>query len=390
MKKIFTLLFACFAFYNFSLAAKHPLISTDLLISEVYGGGGNTGAPYQNDFVEIYNNGASSVNLGGLSIQYGSAAGFPSAGNSIALSSFILPAGKYYLIKLGSGGAVGAILPSPDQNATTNISATAGKVYLVNGTVPLLSCTDPLIIDFVGYGTTASCSEGANAPAGSNTNSLNRTFPGVDTDNNSVDFTTASPTPRSSAFVLPISTVQIFTANKTSSTSSLNWFINCNTNAVTIDVERSANGRNFDRIFSQTATQERCSAAFTFTDAQPLKGVNYYRLKVTNIDGEVSYSGVASTRFGGSEPIKAVPTIASNDVQIFYEAAAAGISTWIVYDANGRAVRKTDASLTKGQNAVRINLSNLNKGQYQISGITASGKTETVQIIKDNVVKNGW
>ena len=49
--------------------------SQTLVISQVYGGGGNSGATYSNDFIEIYNRGATAVDLTGWSIQYASAAG---------------------------------------------------------------------------------------------------------------------------------------------------------------------------------------------------------------------------------------------------------------------------------------------------------------------------
>ena len=42
-------------------------------ISQVYGGGGNNGATYMNDFIELFNSGATTVNLVGWSVQYNSA-----------------------------------------------------------------------------------------------------------------------------------------------------------------------------------------------------------------------------------------------------------------------------------------------------------------------------
>jgi len=35
-----------------------------MVISQVYGGGGNSGATYKNDFVELFNNGTSAVPVG--------------------------------------------------------------------------------------------------------------------------------------------------------------------------------------------------------------------------------------------------------------------------------------------------------------------------------------
>jgi len=43
------------------------------VISQIYGGGGNSGAAFQNDFVELFNPGTVSFDLTGWSIQYASA-----------------------------------------------------------------------------------------------------------------------------------------------------------------------------------------------------------------------------------------------------------------------------------------------------------------------------
>ena len=57
-------------------------VSADLVISQVYGGGGNSGAPYKNDFVELFNRGSAAVSLDGLSVQYASATGTGNLGAS--------------------------------------------------------------------------------------------------------------------------------------------------------------------------------------------------------------------------------------------------------------------------------------------------------------------
>ncbi|MET0523240.1 MAG: lamin tail domain-containing protein, partial [Nocardioides sp.] len=48
---------------------------TGLVISEVYGGGGNSGAVYTNDFIELYNPTAAAIDVTGWSVQYRSATG---------------------------------------------------------------------------------------------------------------------------------------------------------------------------------------------------------------------------------------------------------------------------------------------------------------------------
>jgi len=180
----------------FSITAPPPC--GDVRISQVYGGGGNSGAPYTHDFIEIYNGGPSTVNLSGYSVQYASSTGTSWTGANL---NGTIASGKYYLVRLATGGANGAALPTPDATGTMNMSVAAGKVALVSSTTALtVACpSGAQIIDFVGYGTAANCSESANGPAHSNTTAILRDNNGcTDDNNNSTDFATGAPSPRNS------------------------------------------------------------------------------------------------------------------------------------------------------------------------------------------------
>lgn len=169
-----------------------------ITISQIYGGGGNSGATYNNDYVELYNPTTGSVDLGGWTIQYASATG---TGTWIVqpLGGIMQP-GEYYLIKLASGGAAGAAVPAANIDGTINMSATAGKVALSRTGDPFDGCAigDANLVDLVGYGSTANCREGAtNAPGASNTTALFRKNGGfTDTNVNGADFVTGAPNPR--------------------------------------------------------------------------------------------------------------------------------------------------------------------------------------------------
>ncbi len=172
--------------------------STTLVISEVYGGGGNSGAALKNDFIELQNVGGPAAGLTGFSVQYA-----PASASSwqVTTLSGSAPTGGHFLIGEASGGATGGDLPAPDNTGTINMSASAGTVALVHSTSALTCHTaadcaaDPSIVDLVGYGPTATVREGNPAPAASNTLSVQRATSGADTDDNSADFAAAAPTP---------------------------------------------------------------------------------------------------------------------------------------------------------------------------------------------------
>jgi hypothetical protein len=171
----------------------------EVVISQVYGGGGFDDAGFANDFVELYNRGTTTVSLEGWSIQY--AAATPTAWSVAALSGSIAPGG-YYLVALASGNK-GAALPESDATGTLNLSVKGGNVALVDSKTALTNnaCPDVTALkDFVGWGT-ATCKEGtAAAPAHSNTSATVRAGAGcTDTDDNKADFTEGAGAPRNSS-----------------------------------------------------------------------------------------------------------------------------------------------------------------------------------------------
>jgi hypothetical protein len=178
------------------------IVQSPVLISQVYGGGGDSGSTLNSDYVEIYNRSVATVNLVGWSVQYAAASGATwSVGN---LSGSIGP-GKYHLVKL-AGGANGAALPTADSTPTTsiNMSATQGKVALRNTTTSFTG-SSPIgqagLQDFVGYGTANAYEGSGAAPSPSKTTAIFRSGGGAgDTGDNKADFAASTPNPRNSSF----------------------------------------------------------------------------------------------------------------------------------------------------------------------------------------------
>lgn len=188
-----------------ALPAAFAAPSSTAVISEVYGGGGNSGATLTRDFVELANAGSAAYDLSGLSVQY--LPGTPSAGSLwqvSALTGSVAPGGRYLIAQAaGTGGTVA--LPTPDATGTVAMSATSGTVALVSGTTPLTCKTaadcaaDTRIVDLVGYGS-AVVREGSGPAAGASaTASVARGTSLADTDNNAADLAAGAPTPVNAA-----------------------------------------------------------------------------------------------------------------------------------------------------------------------------------------------
>ena len=166
-----------------------------LVISEAYGGGGNSGATLKNDFIELYNPTNAAISVTGWSVQYRSATSTAAA--AVTNLSGSVPAKGYYLIQQAAGTGGTLDLPTPDATGTTAMSGSAFTVLLVNSTVvqtppagAVTSAAGGPIVDALGVN--SNTFEGATTSAIGNTTSAKRNATGSDTDNNNADFTTAS------------------------------------------------------------------------------------------------------------------------------------------------------------------------------------------------------
>ena len=170
-----------------------------IVINEVYGGGGNGGSLYKNDFIELYNNSNTPFNLAGWSVQYASSTGTSWATTPLTGS---IPAHGYYLIQQAAGTTGGtADLPTPDAIGSIAMAAASGKVILVNITTAQTGAnpTGSSIVDKVGYGSANGFEGTGPAPLLTNTTSDQRTPIGNDSNDNSSDFTSQSTqTPKNS------------------------------------------------------------------------------------------------------------------------------------------------------------------------------------------------
>ena len=189
-----------------TLATALPLVGLGLaapagaavVISQVYGAGGNSGATFKHDFIELFNNGDTAVAIGGWSVQYASATGSSWQVTAIPPGTVLQP-GRYLLVRQAQGGG-GSVDVIGDVTGTIAMGGASGKVALAGNSTAFSGTAPAGAIDFVGYGA-ATTSEGS--PTGLlsvTTTSAQRNAGGcTDTNNNAADFTVATAAPRNSA-----------------------------------------------------------------------------------------------------------------------------------------------------------------------------------------------
>ncbi|TAK93744.1 lamin tail domain-containing protein, partial [Patescibacteria group bacterium] len=152
-----------------------------VVISEIYGGGGNSGSTWKNDFVELYNPTNAPISVDGWSVQYASALG--SFGNFKTYLAGVIQPKSFFLVGEAAGAGGTRDLPTPDVIGAIAMGGTAGKIVLAKDTLTVTSVTGLSVVDFVGYGPTASLFEGSGAaPILTNTTSAERKSSASSTD----------------------------------------------------------------------------------------------------------------------------------------------------------------------------------------------------------------
>jgi hypothetical protein len=168
--------------------------SANVVISQLYAAGGNSGATYNQDFVELFNRSTSPVTVTGWTIQYATASG--TFGIAYTLNAATIPAGSYYLVGIGAVGANGATLASNQATTAGGLATTGGKVALAaNATAVTYAGTNSFstnAVDVVGYGSATAYEGSAAAPAPAAAAILRAGGGCTDTNDNRADFTSGA------------------------------------------------------------------------------------------------------------------------------------------------------------------------------------------------------
>jgi hypothetical protein len=170
-----------------------------------------------------------------------------------------------------------------------------------------------------------------------------------------------------------------FIAKANKSSNLLSWQTTTEKNNAQFQIERSQNGEIFSKIGEVKGRgNSNVEQNYTFTDASPVKGINYYRLRQVDFDGTETISKTVSATFDGKgqNKFKVYPTLTQDLVNI--ELNEEGKTEIAVRDLTGRVILTKN---TEGVSNITLNMGALSSGLY-IMSVRSNEAFETVKIQK--------
>lgn len=345
-----------------------------VVIASVFGGGSNASALYQYDFIELYNPTSETQSLTNWSVQYSSAVSASWQKQSFTAT---IPSGGFILIQLSGNAAAptGAVLPTPDVIGAINLSATTGKVALVNVNNVLsgTGIADTTVIDLVGYGGTASGYETMPAPAITSKKCLVRINNGcTDINDNSLDFTALtsyvphnSASPASKCDVLPVK-LQSFSATISKNEVTLHWRTVSELMNNSFVIEKSIDANNgFVTVGFIKSKGSISGSLYEYVVTINSLEKEYFRLKFVDNDGSIAYSNVVSgfSNKAKAEGFRLYPNPMINNLTINYPSAENGSTITISSFIGGVMIIK---KLPIASKSISIDVSKLPNSVYYI------------------------
>lgn len=181
--------------------------------------------------------------------------------------------------------------------------------------------------------------------------------------------------------LLPIN-IEYFSGVHQANRNSLIWKTTCS-KAISFEVERSANGRIFEKL--QTInTEAECGREMNFTDHNPLPEQNYYRLKLIENGSFLKYSNVIELQGDNKElNVSITPSIISaSTANVWVTSKKAGAVDLYVIDLQGRMLIHKTKAISIGITSVSLDLGSIPPGVYQVYGDCNNVRSSVQRFIK--------
>ena len=176
-----------------------------------------------------------------------------------------------------------------------------------------------------------------------------------------------------------------FTAAKANGYNKLIWKAECTDASASFVLERSSDGIGFTGIDSVTINSATdCAAPFSYNDYTSSGPRVYYRVKMVDITGNVSYSEIRLILNGAStfELLSIKPNPVQSEAWLNVSASQSSNVELVIYSVDGREIQRRTVQVAAGSSTINLQTSNLAKGVYVIRGLFSSGQTNTIPFVK--------
>lgn len=189
---------------------------------------------------------------------------------------------------------------------------------------------------------------------------------------------------------LPVKLISL-SAKVASDDVVVSWITASETNNKGFEVERSVDGRIFERVgeFVEGAGNSNVPNNYSLTDEQAFGSANswvlYYRLKQVDFDGTETYSNIIKVAKEGDNlnALSAYPNPFSSNYNVSFDSKQEGMVTIQMVDLQGKVVNEQTTVISRGLNTVTIdNVSNLHAGIYFVK-VIVDGDTQLVKLVKN-------
>jgi len=181
---------------------------------------------------------------------------------------------------------------------------------------------------------------------------------------------------------LPIKLISFEAMKISSSASRLSWELAaCCSSAARFEIERSTDARNYSLLSSLPGSET--NRFYAYTDTRLARGITYYRLKMIDADGKITYSNVVALINDKAGLL--ITSLAPNPVQsqatLTITNAATGPVQFAIYDLRGRLVQQWQANTGEGSSTFTIQLGGLQAGLYHLLA-SGTGARSVYRFIK--------
>lgn len=155
----------------------------------------------------------------------------------------------------------------------------------------------------------------------------------------------------------------------------LSWTTATEINSASFTVERSRDAMGFNAIGTLAAAGVSTRMReYSLIDQQPFPGMNYYRLRQTDLDGSEAFSKVISVHFAQAGPDAVFPVPTQDYLQVTWTLLQDG-QVWLsLTDLAGRVLLRQQENAMAGINRFALNLAELPSGIYQLELRDAQGQ----------------